>query len=354
MKALVLCGGRGTRLRPLTYTLPKQLIPIANRPVVHYVMDQLAAAGVRDVGVIVAPETAEQIRAALADNPWGLAHHFIRQDEPLGIAHTVRIARDFLGSSPFVLYLGDNLVGSTLAAMVDRFQAQQADAVILLKDVPDPRHFGVAVVDTDGRLVRLVEKPAEPPSNLALVGVYIFSAAVYDAVDHIRPSWRGELEITDAIQHLLDSGKRVFGEHLASWWLDCGKKDDLLEANRVVLDEWIHADVQGTVDDASQLVGRINLASGAVVRRSRLRGPIVIGPGTRIEDAFVGPYTSIGTNCAVVGSALEHCVVLDGATIEGVRQMEDSVVGRNAVVRQERAGREAVRLMIGDDAEVAL
>lgn len=354
MKALVLCGGRGTRLRPLTYTLPKQLIPIANRPVVHYVMDQLAAAAIREVGVIVAPETGEQIRAALADNPWGFEFTYLPQDAPRGIAHTVRVAKEFLGQSPFVLYLGDNLVGSSLKATVDRFHAHDADAVILLKEVPDPRHFGVAVEDADGRLVRLVEKPADPPSNLALVGVYVFSPAVLEAVEAIRPSWRGELEITDAIQHLMDSGKHVLGEHLASWWLDCGKKDDLLEANRVVLDEWIRGDVQGTVDDASQLTGRINLGPGAVVRGSRLRGPIVVGPGTLIEDSFIGPYTSIGSSCTILASSLEHSVLFDGVQMDQVKQVEDSVLGRNAAVRQTRGGREALRLLIGDDAEVVL
>lgn len=354
MNALVLCGGRGTRLRPLTYTLPKQLIPIANRPVVHYVMDQLAAARIRDIGVIVAPETAGQIREALQDNPWGFALTYIQQDQPLGIAHTVRIARNFLNAAPFVLYLGDNLVGGGLHTMIQRFHERQADAIVLLREVADPRPFGVAVVDGDGRLTRLVEKPQQPPSNLALAGVYIFSSAIHEAVDRIHPSWRGELEITDAIQHLLDSGRQVIGERLQTWWLDCGKKDDLLEANRVVLDEWLQREITGEVDAVSRLSGRVRIEAGAVVQRSEVRGPVLIASGSRIEDSFIGPYTSIGQNCTISRSSLEHCVLLDEARIEGVRRLEDSVLGRHAVVRSNPARHEALRLLVGDESEVVL
>lgn len=354
MKGLVLCGGKGTRLRPLTYTLPKQLIPIANRPVVHYVMDHLHAAGVREVGVIVAPETAEQIKAALQENLWQFALTFISQERPLGLAHTLVIARDFLGSDPFVMYLGDNLVGSGLKSLVDKFHQEHADAVILLKAVADPRRFGVAVMDSAGRLTRLVEKPAEPPSNLALVGVYIFSPAVHDAVRAIHPSARGELEITDAIQELLQRGHRVLGQPLQTWWLDCGKKDDLLEANRVVLDEWIRRDIRGGVEGDSKVIGRVVLERGARVVHSEVRGPAVIGADTVVEGAFIGPYTSIGRQCTVRSAALEHCVLLDGASVEGIARLEDSVVGRNAIVSRSTANHQALRLLIGDDAEVTL
>lgn len=354
MKALVLCGGKGTRLRPLTYTIAKQLIPIANRPVVHYVMDHLHAAGIREVGVIVAPETANQIRAALDANPWQFAFTFITQHQPLGLAHTLIVARDFLGSDPFVMYLGDNLIGSGLEPPLDLFRRERADAVILLKAVPDPRQFGVAVMDGAGRLTRLVEKPAQPPSNLALVGVYVFSPAIHDAVRTLRPSARGELEITDAIQELLQRGQRVLGEPLQRWWLDCGKKDDLLEANRVVLDEWIRRDVQGTVDDASKVIGRVILEPGARVVHSEIRGPAVIGSGTVVERAFIGPYTSIGPRCLVRATALEHSVLLDGSRVDDVGRLEDSVVGRNAIVSRAAANHQALRLLIGDDAEVTL
>lgn len=354
MKALVLCGGKGTRLRPLTYTLPKQLIPVANRPVVHYVMDHLRSAGVRDVGVIVAPETREQIQDALALNPWEFAFRFLLQEQPLGLAHTLVVAQEFLGSDPFVMYLGDNLLGSGLQPLVDLFHQEHADAVVLLKEVADPRRFGVAVLDGAGRLTRLVEKPKDPPSNLALVGVYIFSPAIHEAVQEITPSSRGELEITDAIQRLLQNGGHVLGKRLDTWWLDCGKKDDLLEANRTVLDEWIRRQIDGTADQDSRIVGRVVLEPDARVERSEVRGPAVIGAGTVIRDAFIGPYTSIGQRCTIRNTALEHCVVLDGARVEGVERLEDSVVGRNASVRQDGANRKPLRLMIGDDAEVIL
>lgn len=354
MKALVLCGGKGTRLRPLTYTIPKQLIPIANRPVVHYVMEHLHAAGIREVGVIVAPETAEQIRAALRDNPWQFALTFLTQDQPRGLAHTLVVARDFLGSDPFVMYLGDNLIGSGLESPLDLFRRQHADAVILLKEVPDPRRFGVAVTDGAGRLIQLVEKPAQPPSNLALVGVYIFSPAIHDAVRAIPPSPRGELEITDAIQELLQRGRLVLGQPLQAWWLDCGKKDDLLEANRAVLDEWIQRDVQGSVDDTSKVIGRVVLEAGAQIVHSEVRGPAVIGASTIVERAFIGPYTSVGRRCVVRATALEHCVLLDGARVDGAERLEDSVLGRNAVVSRSVTNHQALRLLIGDDAEVTL
>jgi len=353
MKALVLCGGKGARLRPLTYTLPKQLIPIANRPVVHYVMDHLKAAAVRDVGVIVAPETRAQIQDALAANPWGFSFHFILQEEPLGLAHTLIVAREFTGTDPFIMYLGDNLLKSGMASLVDLFTEEHADAVVLLKEVVNPERFGVAELDETGQLVRLLEKPKNPPSNLALVGVYIFSAAIHDAVRQIEPSSRGELEITDAIQRLLDSGRRVLGLRLDTWWLDCGKKDDLLEANRAVLDEWTQRQIDGVVDEGSRVVGRVMLDRDARIERSEVRGPTVVGAGTVIQDAFVGPYTSIGRQCLVRNTALQHCVVLDGASIDGSERLEDSVLGRNAVVRQD-GQRRPLRLMIGDDAEVLL
>ena len=354
MKALVLCGGKGTRLRPLTYSIPKQLIPIANRPVVHYVMDHLRDVDIREVGVIVAPETAEQVKTALADNPWRFALSFILQDQPLGLAHTLLAARDFLGSDPFVMYLGDNLIGSGLRSLLEQFRQESADAVLLLKAVPDPRRFGVAVMDGAGRLSRLIEKPAEPPSNLALVGVYVFSPVIHDAVRVIRPSARGELEITDAIQELLQRGRRVLGQILQAWWLDCGKKDDLLEANRVVLDEWIQRDVQGTVDGTSKVIGRVRLEGDARVTHSEVRGPAVIGARTVVDRAFIGPYTSIGQQCVVRATALEHCVLLDGARVEGAGRLEDSVVGRNAIVSRSTTNHQALRLLIGDDAEVTL
>ena len=354
MKALVLSGGKGTRLRPLTYTMAKQVVPVANRPILHYVMDQLAGAGIREVGVIISPETGDQVRQALSPNPWGLEMAFLPQDQPLGLAHAVKVARPFLGDDPFVMYLGDNLIGQKVDGLVRDFRDSCADALILLKEVADPRLFGVAELYENGRVRRLVEKPKEPRTNLALVGVYLFGPAVHGAIDRIEPSWRQELEITDAIQRLVDDGRDVRSHVLDCWWLDAGKKDDLLEANRVVLDEWTARDIRGTVDAGSEVAGRVVLDEGARVTRSRVRGPAVIGRDTVVEDAFVGPYTSVGAGCVVRRSAVQHCVILDGVRVEGIARLEDSVLGRNAVVRRLDGDQRALRLMVGDDTEVVL
>lgn len=355
MKALVLAGGRGTRLRPLTYTMSKQVVPIANRPIIHYVMDQIAGVGIKDVGVVIPPGLGgDQIREALDPNPWGLSFTFIVQEEPKGLAHAVMVSRGYLGESPFLMYLGDNLIGQSIEGFIKEFEETGPDALILLKEVEDPRMFGVAVVDEGGNVLRLIEKPKEPPSNLALVGVYLFSPRIHEAIGEIKPSFRGEFEITDAIQRLLEKGYIVRSHILEGWWLDTGKKDDLLEANRVVLDEWVRADIRGEVDRESKVVGRVSLAPGAKVERSTVRGPVVIGEGTVIRDSFVGPYTTIGRECVLEGVVIEHSVVLDGARLYGVERLEDSVIGRRAQVVKGDEGNRALRLMIGDDAEVRI
>lgn len=354
MKALVLCGGKGTRLRPLTYTTAKQLIPVANRPVLHYVMEHIRDAGIREVGVIVSPETGQQIQQALDQAGFDLQLSYIVQEQPLGLAHAVKTARAFLGDQPFVMYLGDNLIGHGIRHLVETFERVAPDALVLLKEVSDPRMFGVAELDGEGKIRRLIEKPKDPVSNLALVGVYLFGPAIHEAIDGLEPSWRGELEITDAIQRLVDTGRVVHSSILESWWLDTGKKDDLLEANRVVLDEWIQRDIRGVVDEASRLLGRVVLGEGATVRRSQIRGPAVVGAGTVVEDAFIGPYTSIGSDCSITASTLEHCVLLNKVRVEGVQRLEDSIIGRGAVVRRPQGKHQAIRLMLGDDAEVLL
>lgn len=354
MKALVLAGGKGTRLRPLTHTMAKQLAPVANRPILYYVIRHVLEAAIEDIGVIISPETGDQVRTALAEHFPDRSFTFIVQEQPLGLAHAVRVARSFLGDDPFVMYLGDNLIGQGIGDLIETFHRERADAVILLKEVPDPRMFGVAEVDGDGRVRRLIEKPQSPPSRLALVGVYVFAPCIHEAVEAIQPSWRGELEITDAIQYLLDRGYRVQSRVLQGWWLDTGKKDDLLKANRVILDEQVHRRIEGHVDADSRVTGRVTIEEGARVIRSEIRGPAVIGSGTLVHESFIGPYTSIGRNCYLWRATLEHCVLLDGVRIEGVVRLEDSLIGRNAVLRRTFPERSALRLFIGDDAEVTL
>ncbi|MBI5810218.1 MAG: glucose-1-phosphate thymidylyltransferase [Deltaproteobacteria bacterium] len=353
MKALVLSGGKGTRLRPLTYTGAKQLVPIANRPILAYVLDNIAKAGIKEVGMIISPETGQEIRDTIGDGAkWGLSIRYIRQDEPKGLAHAVITGRGFLGNSPFVMYLGDNLIGCGIEKFVETFRTKKSDAVILLKQVDNPEAFGVAEVDRTGKILNLEEKPKDPKSNLALVGVYIFSPEIHKAIAGIKPSKRGELEITDAIQKLITMGRPVHSHILDTWWLDTGKRDDLLAANTVVLDEWFKRSIKGVVDAKSQITGRVTIEEGAVVKNSTLRGPIVIGRGTRIEDSFIGPFTSIGESASIVKSIIEHSVILAGVEISHVNRMEDSLIGKGAKVIKCHHKHEALRLMIGDDSIV--
>ncbi|MBW2107782.1 MAG: glucose-1-phosphate thymidylyltransferase [Deltaproteobacteria bacterium] len=350
MKALVLSGGKGTRLRPLTYTIPKQLVPVANEPILGYVFGHIRDAGIKEVGVVVSPESQEDVRAYLGKgNRWGVKVRYILQPEPLGLAHAVKTARPFLGDSSFVMYLGDNLLAQGIREFMEDFLAGDADALIFLKEVDNPKAFGVAVLDKQGNIVRLVEKPKKPPSNLALVGVYFFSPRIHDAIDSISPSARGELEITDAIQGLMRSGGTVKGQVLDEWWLDTGKKDDFLAANTVVLDGYVKRSVEGKADAKSRVDGRVQLDKTARVTNSHIRGPVVIGKRCTIVDSFIGPYTTIGHGTRVVNSAIEHSVILDGCLIANIPRLEDSLIGRKArVVREETNHSKALRLLIGD------
>lgn len=355
MKALVLSGGKGTRLRPLTHTTAKQLIPVANKPIIHYVVDSIVRAGIKDIGIIIAPETGQDVKDIVGDGSlWGVKITYIMQERPAGLAHAVMTGSEFLGDEPFVMYLGDNLIGMPIEGFIDEFLRDRPAASILLKAVDEPQRFGVAQVDSQGHVIKLIEKPKDPPSNLALVGVYIFSPEIHQAISRIRPSWRGELEITDAIQELITQGRPVKSHILESWWLDTGKKDDMLEANRVVLDELVHEGRKGTVDSASKITGRVYMDEGAVVERSSIRGPVVIGKGALIRNSFIGPYTSIGAGCKVIDTSVEFSVMLEGSRVEGIERLEESLVGRNSVIRRDDGYHKALRLHVGDDSEVKI
>ena len=356
MKALILAGGAGTRLRPITHTSAKQLVPVANKPILFYGIEAMVAAGITEIGVIVG-DTRAEVMAALGDgSKWGARITFIPQDAPLGLAHCVLIAADFLGDDDFVMYLGDNLLEQDLGAFVRAFEAEREGidppaAQILLKRVPDPHRFGIAELDDAGNVVRLIEKPADPPTDLALVGVYLFDTTILDAVRAIAPSPRGELEITDAIQWLVDQGKRVRQEELSGWWIDTGKLTPLLEANRLLLEK-IETRIDGSVDEGSVLDGRVVVEAGARIVNSTLRGPLVIGAGAVIEHSFVGPFSAIGNDCRVHHSEIEHSVVMEGSTIRDIPRLEDSLIGKDVVVSRTQVRPRALRLMVGDHCQI--
>jgi glucose-1-phosphate thymidylyltransferase len=353
MKGLILSGGRGTRLRPLTYTSAKQLVPVANKPVLFYGIEALAAAGITDIGIVVG-DTREEIKAVVGDGSrWGVTVTYIEQDAPRGLAHAVLISERFMAGEPFVMYLGDNLLNRGITRFVEEFVRDAPAAQILLTRVPDPQMFGVAELQ-DGRVVRLVEKPKEPKSDLALVGVYMFSPAVFDAVKRIRPSFRNELEITDAIQDLIDRGLDVRPHLVEGWWKDTGKLEDMLEANRLILDT-LERRVEGRVDAESRIEGKVVVDAGAVVERSVIRGPVVIGAGARVVHAYVGPFTSIGPGCEIRDSEIEHSIVLEGSLISDLaNRIEDSLIGRNVRIIRMPVKPTAYRFMLGDNSEVGI
>jgi glucose-1-phosphate thymidylyltransferase len=352
IKGLVLSGGAGTRLRPITYTRAKQLVPIAGRPVLFYCLDSLLAAGITDVGIVVG-DTEDEIRAAVGDgSAFGLSVTYIRQDAPLGLAHAVIVAREFLGDSPFCMFLGDNVLVDGITAFVDRFRLGTSDATILLQRVPDPSSYGVAVLDGD-RVVRLVEKPADPPSDLALVGVYLFRDSVHAVIDGLTPSRRGELEITDAIQGLVDRGLRVEPHLVTGWWKDTGQLHDVLEANRLVLDT-IETRIDGELIDA-RVEGRVVVEAGAVLERCHVRGPVYIGAGARITDAFVGPYTAISADVVIRRAEIEYSIVLERAQILDLdSRLEASLIGRDVEIVRAEGRPAAHRMLVGDRSRVEI
>jgi glucose-1-phosphate thymidylyltransferase len=353
LKGLILSGGRGTRLRPITHTSAKQLVPVANKPVLFYGIEAMAQAGISEVGIIIAPETGDEIRAAVGDgSQFGVNVTYLVQDDPLGLAHAVLTAEPFLGNQPFVMYLGDNLLQGGISDLVSAFRANAPDALILLTPVPDPENYGVAELDGD-RVVRLVEKPPEPATDLALVGVYMFTASVHEAARAIEPSARGELEITDAIQWLVDSGQRVEPHVVQGWWKDTGRLEDMLEANRLVLDN-IEARVEGELVE-SQVDGRVVVEPGARLERSNVRGPAIIGAGARLIDAYIGPYTAIGEGCLIQNAEVEHSILLGGSSVRDLDgRMESSLLGRNVSIRRDSRQPRAYRFMVGDNSEIAI
>jgi glucose-1-phosphate thymidylyltransferase len=350
LKALVLSGGKGTRLRPLTFTLAKQLIPVANKPILGYVLDQINEAGITQVGVIVAPETGNYVKDYVKDgSKWNFKTTYITQ-EPLGLAHAVKTAQPFLAEDSFIMCLGDNLTGQGLNTFIQQFKQEKLDALIILKEVDNPSNFGVAQINNKGNILKIAEKPKTPMGNLAIIGTYIFSSKIHKAIQKIKPSWRGELEITDTIQQMINMGFKVKAEPLNSWWLDTGKKDDILSANSKILDEYIQQDIKGKLTN-SKVDGRAKIEASANIVNSKIRGPCIIGENVHIENSFIGPYTSIGDNTKILNSALECCVILENVTIKDVDRLEESLIGKNAkVTKNSRKG--TLRLHVGDYSEV--
>ena len=354
LKGLILSGGRGTRLRPITFTSAKQLIPVANTPVLFYGIEAMAAAGIDEIGIIIAPETGDEIREVTGDGSrFGVRISYILQSEPSGLAHAVLTAEPFLGLDPFVMYLGDNLLQGGISELVNTFTDHAPDALILLTPVPDPQNYGVAELDAGGAVARLVEKPVEPKSDLALVGVYMFTPLIHDAARAIKPSGRGELEITDAIQWIIDHGKRVESHIVRGWWKDTGRLDDMLEANRLILDT-IDRRIDGELID-SQVEGRVIVEAGARLENATVRGPAVIGAGAVIRNAYIGPYTAIGPRCVIEGAEIEHSILLEGAAVRGLDgRMESSLLGRDVQIARGRTQPRAYRFMVGDQSEIGI
>jgi glucose-1-phosphate thymidylyltransferase len=353
MKGLILSGGKGTRLRPITYTSAKQLVPVANKPVLFRAIEAIRDGGIQDIGIVVG-DTAEEIKAAAGDGSrWGVKLTYIRQEAPLGIAHAVKTAQSFLKEDPFVLFLGDNVIEGGIRKLVNQFSSSQWNAQIVLKRVEDPRAFGVAELK-DGRIVRLEEKPKQPKSDLALVGIYMFDAHVFEAVNAIKPSWRNELEITDAIQYLVEKGYLVYPYIHEGWWIDTGKMEDMLDANRLLLDE-LKLQVEGTVDAASHLSGKVTIEKGAEIINSVIRGPAIIGEESRIINSYIGPFTAIYHHTLIEATEIEHSIVLENCKIVDIPQrIESSLIGRSVEITRSPVKPKALRLVLGDHSKVGI
>lgn len=354
MKGLVLSGGKGTRLYPLTFTSAKQLIPVANKPVLFRVIESIRDAGIDEIGIVVG-DTADEIKQAVRrGNKWGVKITYIQQDQPLGLAHAVKISRDFLGDDRFVMFLGDNVIQGGISPLIKQFADSEWNSQIVLTEVSQPEQYGVAELDENGRIVQLIEKPKQPPSNLALVGIYMFDHHVFEAVEAIKPSWRGELEITDAIQWLVSNQFRVFPYIHRGWWIDTGRPGDMLEANSLVLEE-LAPRIEGYVDRDSEVDSRVTVEKGAEIINSVVRGPTIIGENTRIINAYIGPFTSINHDCVIQDSEIERSIVLENSRIEALpARVQDSLIGRNVVLARSPIRPKALKLTLGDYSNLGL
>jgi len=353
MKGLILCGGKGTRLRPLTFTQAKQLVPVANKPVLFYGIEALKDAGIDEIGIVVG-DTKDEIKQAVGDGSrWGISIAYIEQEAPLGLAHAVKVSADFLNNEPFVMYLGDNILKSGIRSLVEDFKKKKPNSLILLTEVPNPHMFGVAEL-SNGRVVNLVEKPKNPKSNLALVGVYMFDQNIFEAVNAIKPSWRNELEITDAIQYLVENGYKVNPHLVTGWWKDTGKIEDILDANRLILQS-LEGSVEGDVDQDSRTNGQVVINQGAVIKNSIIRGPAIIGAGTEIVDSYIGPFTAIHKNCRIHKTEIEHSIVLEGSEIMDIgSRIDESLIGRNVKIFKCPPKPKVYRFMVGEQSEIGI
>lgn len=348
LKALILCAGKGTRLRPLTYSMPKHLIPVANKPILNYALEKIEKLGIKEIGFVLSPETGQEI-----EESYGQGFKYIYQEKPLGIAHAVKVARPFLGDDPFLLFLGDNLLEEDFYPGAEEFLQGGLDALIYLKEVPDPRRFGVAVLNEGGKVIKVVEKPQEPPSPYAIIGLYFFSSAVHQAINSLKPSFRGEYEITDAIQSLVDKGFKVKGRITSGFWLDTGKKEDLLEANRLLLDLNAISSLKGEIR-TSKITGRVIVEEGALVENSEIRGPAIIGLNAQVINSLIEPFTSIAEEVLVKNSGIAFSILMKGAKVENVPRIESSIIGRRATIIQEENGVPGLRLHVGDETELRM
>ncbi|MEZ4518258.1 MAG: glucose-1-phosphate thymidylyltransferase [Chloroflexota bacterium] len=354
MKGLILSGGTGSRLYPLTYTNAKQLIPVANKPILFRVIESIRDAGISDIGIVVG-STANQIKEAVGQGGrWGVNITYIHQDQPLGLAHAVKVSQDFLGDDRFVMFLGDNVIEGGISPLISQFSTSEWNSQIVLTRIAEPEQYGVAELGDNGRIIRLIEKPKNPPSDLALVGIYMFDHHIFEAVDGIQPSWRGELEITDAIQWLVDNEYAVHPYVHRGWWIDTGRPGDMLEANDLVLEE-ITPCVEGYVDRDSQVDRRVTVQRGAEVINSIVRGPTIIGEGARIINSYVGPYTSIDHHVHVENSEIEHSMVLDNSHISDIEtRIQDSLIGRKVRITRSPIKPKALKLTIGDHSQMGI